>query len=603
MGMNTTVISANTGSTVGNAIPLSLNTTVTGSISTYADTYYNVTISNSGLYKFNLTGGSADVYLYIYDSAGNLVDYTGNDFSPNVWIGTVSSGVYIIDVYCAYGPGSYYLTVSPYSWHPGENLAHAISLPLNTTLTGTIPYNYYYNVSLSSNGYYQFNLTAVNTTDFYFNLYSNDGSLLQYSNSPTISTTYYPQEILSNLTAGSYYLNVNSYSSSGSFNVSVYPYAIHPGEDLAHAITIPLNSTLSGSVPFNYYYNFTISNTGYYYFNLTNDLSNSVYFDVYDSSGSYIGSPTYFNTLYQFVADLGTGNYYIEIFGSEASSFNIEFYSYNFQPGENLAHAIPLNQNVTVTDSMPYNSYFNFSISTSGYYKINLTANPSTSIDFTVYDTNGYYVGDNYGYTYPEIADLYLDNGSYYIEVYSSVSTGNFNLTVIPYAYPGIGITHAIFLNENVTYTGFQPLNNYFNVSIATAGEYSFDLNTASTNYFYFNVYASDGTYIGGAGIYPNTYPAEADLKLNASNYYIEVSNMYYSGSFNISYSPYSPYVFIYPSQSSSTTPLPSSQSPSSYVYSSTTQSLKTSPFSTIGVLLAFFTLSLTAVLIRRKKR
>lgn len=539
-GINITETTAANGDSIATAINLPLNTIVNGTISSssYDSVYYNVTITNPGLYSFNVTAdpSTTNFDLFIFSSNDTMLGYSADSIYPETIIGTVPSGVYILEVQPFTGNGAFSISAANYAYHPGENLANAITLPFNTTVDSTIPYGYYFNVSIINSGYYKFNLSTIN--GFTFNLYDSQGSQLQSSVSPPDPSPYWQQEILANLSAGSYYLEVNDNYGTGPFNISVVPYAIHPGEVLATAVPLSLNSTVTGSLPYNYYYSVSITTAGYYRFNLTDNLTYSSDFDLYSSSMTYINSPSTYNTLYRLVIYLTPGSYYLEVYNYvETGAFNLSFSSYTLHPGEYVFNALPLHQNTTVTASMPYNSYFNFTIISAQYYEFTMTIPKGVDFSLTIYDTSGFYVGSSSNFKNFQVADVNLSSGNYSLEVSSYNGTGSFNLTYIPYVIPGIDLAHAINLPLNSTFAGIDPFNDYYNVSITKEGEYTFNFTATPNNSFWLDLYDADGGFLTSA--YGTTYPLVLNTYLTSGNYSVEVTPFLGTGPFNLTFSPY----------------------------------------------------------------
>lgn len=411
------------GEDLQHAITLSLGTAYTGSVP--ITKYFNFSITKTGYYLCNLNSFGSSFDFILYTSTGtNIGNSEGYNYNGQLPI-NLTIGQYFLYVF-SYGgfTGQFNVTVSPYAIHPGEVLATGNILSLNTTTSGSTPFNYFYNVTITKSQYYYFNLTYSSSSLYYMVLFSSSGLGLSGS-----LTNVYTASIAFNLTAGNYYVELLDVFGSGTFDLTVNPYVIHQGEDMIHAITLPINTTTTGLLPYNNYYNFTITNQGNYNINLTYSSSISPVYDLYRGDGTIImnlvsGAETFV---------LSKGNYYIVVTSeSGLGSFNLTLELFPSIPGQNRENAIDLTSGIPVKGSVAVNQkiWYNFTISVSGDYFIELDSSSTGSIlNFDVYSEAGFMFSGIAGFTYPLELNFTLPVGTYSIAVYSTYNSGNYNLT------------------------------------------------------------------------------------------------------------------------------------------------------------------------------
>ena len=584
---------------VTSTINLPLNTSVSGSVDAALSSYYNVTITTSGKYLFNLTATSPDkLRLYIHTPDGTLIGNVSTYNYPEQVSLTISPGTYTVEVSNFGDLTTFLVGAYNYVFTPGEDLAHAINLPLNSIATGSSPYNSYYNFSIVTSGYYKFNLSADISTYFFYYVYDSSGTSIGHP-----INLNYPEPLALNLTSGNYYVEIFFSSGSGSFNLSVVNYTIHSGEDLAHAVPIPLNQSLTGSMPITSFYNVSVLKNGPYKFNLTSISSNYFYISVYYSNGTKIDQTNDNSYPVDLPLNLTIGQYYIQIWSySGSGSFDLGFYVYFPHPGEDLAHAIPLIPDTLTFGSLPTARYYNFTVLNSGYYIFNMTANGPNSliynpnqVYFSLYSGNGHLIGSS-----NTTLEVILSIERVFVIVSSATNSGLFNLTVHK-LLPGENLHTAINLPlKTPTFGNLKNFNYYYNFTITILGDYTVFLGVDDpTNNIGINLYDSTGKLLSWS-LNP---PKHANSYLNIGNYSVQVlSDPYYTGStmsFNLTLEQGTPESILSSSLYSSSTVVSGKDSNSA---SNSIITKKITPFSSIYMII-FSLLALAVVNFSRRRK
>lgn len=215
------------GNNISTATAVSINTGRSGVINYGGDyDYFRIVVPSSGTLTVYTTG-STDTYGYLKNSSGS--DLASNDDSSgsvNFRISqSVAAGTYYVAVrhyYSSTGTGSYTFyntfTAAQTDDH-GNSISTATAVSVNTSRAGVInsagDYDYF-RVSVPSNG----TLTVYTTgsTDTYGHLKNSSGSDLA-SNDDSGSANF---RISVNVTAGTYYVAVRHYSSTGTGAYTLY---------------------------------------------------------------------------------------------------------------------------------------------------------------------------------------------------------------------------------------------------------------------------------------------------------------------------------------------------------------------------------------------
>ena len=535
--INSTLSATTTNNSVSTAINIKPNTITKGTLTSVSSIYYNISIPSPLNFMVNLSTGVGNSFSLTIDNPNGTQIGTNTSLTyPETLPLNTTGGTYTIIVSAIVAPinGGFSLGIGPQGPQPGQNLAHALSIIPNGTLTpGFLPFNQYYNVSIPSNGYYLF---AV--------YYNSSAFSIQYSVSTSTGTIIgrsldnpSPVELPLNITAGNYSMYIGGTVGGGSpahgtFNITVSPYSIHTGEDLAHANQLSLNSTISGSLPTSRYFNFTLPKTSQYMFNISATLSTYFLFEIFSSSGGFLNQTS--NNIYpvQLVLNLTAGNYYAEVYSYMGyGPFNFGAYVYTAPRGNSLANPIRLPFDKIVTGIFPSTQflwqYLNVTVPTTGYFHFNLTAATIyTNYTYAVYNNNGSLLATPSSSTYPQDLTLKLTAGSYFVEVNTNTASilfSNYYNISIHLIKPGEQLFTAIPLPLNTVTPGSTPYNIYYNLTIPITGNYQVSMNLVynTTNIdFSFEIWSSSGKFVGGplnAG-----YPKQADVYLTGGSYYIQ---------------------------------------------------------------------------------
>ena len=181
---------------------LPVNSSKTGHIGYYynlvrdsAD-WYKVTPTADGLLNLTLTPANGQfVYLTLYDNNGTTVlgsTYSNNTFNVNT--DGLAAGTYYVKINCLYTSGfaPYTLTntfVSPVQANdtePDSTVAQALTLPLNSSVTGHVGYYYnnhrdsvdWYKVTTNADGLLRLSLTPANGQFTWIYLFDKNGTTL-----------------------------------------------------------------------------------------------------------------------------------------------------------------------------------------------------------------------------------------------------------------------------------------------------------------------------------------------------------------------------------------------------------------------------------------
>lgn len=565
----------NSGINLQNARYLPLNTVVNGTMPNIID--YNFTISTPGYYAFSLNGSSSTAYsYYITNSKAVSLGSPANQNYPEPLFLNLSVGNYSFLIFDNANPpsiGVYSISVNSHIIQPGEDIAHAIPIPLNTTKASTMPNQAFFNVSIVKNEVYDFNLSTALSNMFYFNVYDNKGSLINY----TISTNY-PENLYLNLTPGNYYIKVWSYYGSGPFQIGFYVYSPRPGQDLAHAIPLLLDTPTPGSMPITQYFNFTALNSGFFVFNLTTPAYPSQFsYNVYSGNGVLLGSSTSYNmtvggggiagTSCIFESQLNAGSYYVRVslplgYNTGQNLFNMTVHL--IQPGVILQTAFILPFNTTTPGNIQGGSgsfiyeYYNFTITTSGEYTVSLGVNdPTNNMGIEIHDSNGITLAYSLGT--PKSATANLTAGNYYVRVlsdpYYAGPNNGFNLYLGPHVpIPGENLANAINVPINTVVKGnFSTVLNsngtfsaYLNFTISKNAMYVFNVSITLSTYLDVAIYDSTGKLLNETTVSPssislNAPPSAVNFAENITtgSYYIVATTNFLGLNYQVSYAQY----------------------------------------------------------------
>lgn len=223
------------GDSMSAATALSLGSSTSGAIDWAGDEdWFVVQVTSSGALTAYTTGAT-DTYGYLVDSAGSTLSSNDDDPYPNFRVSSsVTAGSYYIRVrhYSSSGTGDYTLytsftsspsnnssTTTPSGGDAGNSISSAATLSVGSAASDQIDYagdEDFFRLQIGSSG----TLTAYSTgnTDTYGYLLDSAGAALTYNDDnpyPNFRFSY-------SISAGTYYIRVRHYSSSGTGPYSVY---------------------------------------------------------------------------------------------------------------------------------------------------------------------------------------------------------------------------------------------------------------------------------------------------------------------------------------------------------------------------------------------
>lgn len=215
------------GNTPATATAVDADSTTAGVIDYAGDEDYFQVVLNSAASLTAYTTGTTDTYGYLLDASGNtlaLDDDSGVDYNFSL-SQSLAAGTYYLRVrhYSSTGTGAYTLLVGTQpggsSDDHGNTLATATSVDANSTTAGVIDYagdEDFFRVAINASG----NLTAytTGTTDTYGYLLDAAGNIL-VSNDDSGSLNF---RLSYQVSAGTYYVRVRHYSSTGTGPYTLY---------------------------------------------------------------------------------------------------------------------------------------------------------------------------------------------------------------------------------------------------------------------------------------------------------------------------------------------------------------------------------------------
>jgi len=324
--------------------------TKTGHINYYyngvydAQDWYKITTTGDGQIKLTLTSGNGQyVWAYLYDNNGTTqLNAQNTNGTVDITTDGLAAGTYYVKIISYYSTGFEPYTIKSTFTAPAEandaepdsTRALALTLPLNSSTTGHI--NYYYNlhrdsadwykVTTNADGRLRLRLTSGNGQYLWAYLYDNDGTT-QLNAQNTNSTVDISTD---GLAAGTYYIKIRSY-----YNTGWSPYTIadslfvpteandaEPNDNRATALTLAINSTVTGHTDYYYnnkrdssdWYKLTIPSDGMIHLNIASGNGQYIWAYLYDNDGTTQLNAQNTNTNVNINTDgLAAGTYYIKI--------------------------------------------------------------------------------------------------------------------------------------------------------------------------------------------------------------------------------------------------------------------------------------------------
>jgi hypothetical protein len=544
------------GLTAAAAIPLDMNTWAAGTKPSDGEIWYRFTATASTHYVA-VSRGTLTGYVRMYSSAGtdsavgeNIAITTAENFYT--FNRTLTSGqTYYLRVYGT-GSGSYQIMVS--------NAAVAAPITLPTTGVTQLTENVWADGNLSSSGavqWYKFTATASTQyihaafgtlTALSFRLYTSTG-LENGTYSVLNSITAYASYVL---TVGQeYYICVQRYGGSGTYQIGFTASSTPPPitlpttgiTQLTENVWADGNLASAGAVQ---WYTFTATAATQYIHTALGTLANSVYIQVYASTGIAAGSAS-IDTSVSRTLTIGQ-EYYIRVWaytsGSYTGTYQIALSASFITPG---ATVTSLTEN-TWTDgnlaSAGAVQWYTFTATAATQF-FHIGAGTLNSSYIQVYDSAGSTVGGTEYITANTPASRALTVGQeYYIKVwpYRDSYTGTYYTGTYRIAFSASFITPgatAASLTENVWADGnlaSAGAVQWYTFTATAAAQY-IHIEAGTLNYPYIQVYDSAGSTVGGTEYITAGTPVSRALTVG-QEYYIRVRpySSSYTGTYQIGF-------------------------------------------------------------------
>ena len=408
------------------AVALGPNATKVGHINYYYNTlrdgadWYKITTTADGQIKLTLTSANGQyIWAYLYDNNGTT-QLNAQNTSGSIDISTdgLAAGTYYVKITAYYSTGFAPYTIKSTFTTPAEandaepdsTRALALTLPLNSSVTGHIDYYYnnhrdsadWYKVTTNGDGRLRLRLTSGNGQYIWAYLFDNDGTT-QLNAQNTSSAVDINTD---GLAAGTYYVRVNSYYSNG-----YIPYTladslfkpteandIEPNDSKTTAEVLTVNSTITGHTDYYYnnkrdssdWYKLTIPSDGMIHLNIKSGNGQYIWAYLYDNDGTTQLNAQNTSSSVDINTDgLAAGTYYIKV----RSYYSNGFVPYTLEnshvtytntvdaePNNAAYQAKTLNANQATRGHV--NFYYNNSRDAVDWWKINYTG--SSDLTLTV---------------------------------------------------------------------------------------------------------------------------------------------------------------------------------------------------------------------------
>ncbi|MDH5400932.1 MAG: hypothetical protein OEY49_00460 [Candidatus Heimdallarchaeota archaeon] len=222
-------------------------------------------------------------------------------------------------------------------------------------------------------------------------------------------------------------------------NLKITPNSSH-GDSINTAISIELNQTVNDVLPGpsddgSRYYNLTLNQTStIYLFTLHYNTNSDFDMVIYNSNQEEIGYAYAEIEFEYYILDNLTDFVYIKIIPWIIDDPNYELLVISAPPGSDFSTAIDIQLNQTVNEELTrikYPKFFQINLTEFDNYQVTIMTNETLDFDFNIYNEERELIAESY-YTEREMdwIRLYNVSGFYYIEVYSYLHYGIFNITV-----------------------------------------------------------------------------------------------------------------------------------------------------------------------------
>ncbi len=215
---NVSIVKAPDGVIPANAITLPLNTLSNEKMpswSYYQNIYYTINLPFYAHYKFfqNYPGtGNLSVTI----NPGNTHPLLFSDYTQHSVDQLLSAGNYTIDVHKTSYSGPFNFSVELIPNNPYYVIDSATPISIGTPVIGTTSNTNIFNLTIPTSGSYTVNLTAEQATTTWFYIFNNTYDLIG-----NVTSYSYPEQLIINLKASYYYIQLYDISGSGSFSLEV----------------------------------------------------------------------------------------------------------------------------------------------------------------------------------------------------------------------------------------------------------------------------------------------------------------------------------------------------------------------------------------------
>ncbi len=213
---------------ISSAFPLDSGDTISDGLNEYydEDDYYEIYVNQGDiLYAFLEVPMDTDFDLYIYDSSGDILDYSEADYgNEELSIYAITGDYYYVNVWAYYGIGVYSLYVETFEGPSSDynndlDSSQEISdgAYLTDTLNEEIDTDDYYAIYLYAGDTITASMTGPSDADFDLYIYDDDGEIVAYSEEFTSSETI----VYSAPYEGNYYVNPFAFEGFGTYILEV----------------------------------------------------------------------------------------------------------------------------------------------------------------------------------------------------------------------------------------------------------------------------------------------------------------------------------------------------------------------------------------------
>ncbi|MFM6454671.1 MAG: PPC domain-containing protein, partial [Planktothrix sp.] len=374
------------------------------------------------------------------------------------------------------------------------------------------------------------------------------------------------ENILTNLTAGTYYVLVNSdyYGGNTTYNLKLSATAISDsaGNDMTTAKDLGAVSSVQnftdwvGYLDESDYYKLSLTQNSNLKLDLTG-LSGDAVLYLYDSEGNEITYSNNNDTANEAIAkNLGAGIYYLKVasfYGDTTYNLGVSATALTYSPANKVGNTLSQNLNIgalgttqTFNDFVgnPHgieqdeNDFYTFSIPSASTINLKLTG-LTANADLYLYDSNDYQIGESAAFSnVDETISKILNPGTYRIKVSSNngANTG-YNLQATASALPNNGAGESFdkalplgILSSAISYddwVGYSiDSSDYYQFQLAQNRVVNVNLSNV-TDSIEFGIYDNSGNWIGSDSVYAGESKTLTTEKLPPGLYYVTISDYY----------------------------------------------------------------------------